>query len=178
MTSVAVPVKPWYKEPWPWILMAGPFVVVIASFVSFGLASSLMNQEGLVSDNPYKEGLEAGQTVARSERAKELGLLATLTLQQDHVQVALAAAADEQQMQMPKTITLNLSHPTRAGMDQSVVLRWNGKRYDGDIRVPTSGHWLVLLEDDAKSWRLMGSVVLPSSGDLVFGGGNPAGNRN
>ena len=24
------PKKPWYREPWPWILMSGPAIVVVA----------------------------------------------------------------------------------------------------------------------------------------------------
>lgn len=178
MTATAPSAKPWYREPWPWILMAGPVIVVIASFVSFGLASNLMTQDGMVSQNPYKEGLAVGQTIARSEKAKELGLIATMALKEEGVSIALSTAADEQQMAMPGAITLTLSHPTRAGMDQSEVLRWDGRKYSGKLRLPSAGHWLVLLEDEAKSWRLMGSVVLPASGDVVIGGGDPAGIRN
>jgi hypothetical protein len=171
--------KPWYREPWPWILMAGPFLVVIASFVSFWFAASLMDKDGLVSDNYYKEGLAAGQTVARSEKAKELGLIASLTLGQDAVKVRLSAGADDQDhFDQPPAITLTLSHPTRAGLDQTLVLPWDGHYYSGQLRLPTAGHWLLLLEDEGKSWRLMGSVVLPASGELVIGGGGPADIRN
>ena len=31
--------KPWYKEPWPWLLMSGPAIVVVAAF---NLVSSLV----------------------------------------------------------------------------------------------------------------------------------------
>ena len=180
--SAATPIspsKPWYKEPWPWILMAGPIIVVIASFVSFYLAARLMNKEGLVSEDYYKEGLVAGKTVALSARAKELGLIATLSMAPDTVKIRLSAGADDQEhFDQPPAVTLTLSHPTRAGLDQSLALRWDGHYYSGQLRLPTSGHWLVLLEDEAKSWRLMGSVVLPTSGELVIGGGDPTDIRN
>lgn len=29
---------PWYKEPWPWLLMAGPFVAIIGCVVTIVLA--------------------------------------------------------------------------------------------------------------------------------------------
>lgn len=32
--------QPWYKEPWPWILMSGPAIVVVACFVTIYLAFS------------------------------------------------------------------------------------------------------------------------------------------
>ena len=30
--------KPWYREPWPWIMMAGPAAVVVAGAVTMWLA--------------------------------------------------------------------------------------------------------------------------------------------
>lgn len=30
--------NPWYKEPWPWILMAGPFLAVVGCLVTIYLA--------------------------------------------------------------------------------------------------------------------------------------------
>jgi hypothetical protein len=30
--------KPWYREPWPWILMSGPAVVVVAGLVTAVIA--------------------------------------------------------------------------------------------------------------------------------------------
>ena len=43
--------KPWYKEPWPWLLMSGPAIVVVAAFVTLWLAAS--NSSDLVSDDYY-----------------------------------------------------------------------------------------------------------------------------
>ncbi|EFC86882.1 hypothetical protein NEIMUCOT_06703, partial [Neisseria mucosa ATCC 25996] len=33
--SQNTPIKPWYKHVWPWVLMAGPIFVVIASVAMF-----------------------------------------------------------------------------------------------------------------------------------------------
>ncbi|MGS1108715.1 FixH family protein [Achromobacter anxifer] len=45
-------VKPWYREPWPWILMAGPFAAMIGCFITIYFAftnfSSQPIQEGVV----------------------------------------------------------------------------------------------------------------------------------
>ena len=32
------PIQPWYREPWPWILMAGPAVVVGAGIATTVIA--------------------------------------------------------------------------------------------------------------------------------------------
>jgi hypothetical protein len=63
-----------------------------------------------------------------------------------------------------------LSHPTRAGLDQKSLLKPAGDAYVGNLQLPASGHWLVLIEDEAKTWRLMGSVVLPAANETLIGG--------
>jgi hypothetical protein len=60
--------KPWYREPWPWILMAGPATVVVA-----GIATSVIAFKGadrVVADDPYKRAIEINRTLTREERAK------------------------------------------------------------------------------------------------------------
>ncbi|MEC3765711.1 MULTISPECIES: FixH family protein [Cupriavidus] len=32
--------NPWWKEPWPWLLMAGPLVAMVACGVTIWLASA------------------------------------------------------------------------------------------------------------------------------------------
>lgn len=32
--------NPWYKEPWPWILMSGPAIVIVACIITIYLAFS------------------------------------------------------------------------------------------------------------------------------------------
>lgn len=176
MNTMTTPLgKPWYREPWPWILMTGPFIVVIAGLVTAWLAVS--SADGLVAEDYYKQGLAAGQTLARSEKAKALGLVAGLRLDTAGVRVRLQGRA-ESGYQPPPAIRVTLSHPTRAGVDQTELLQWDGQYFSGKLRLPSSGHWLVLLEDDAKSWRLMAGVTLPASGETVIGGEGPADIRN
>jgi len=68
-------------------------------------------------------------------------------------------------------LRLSLSHPTRAGLDQAVELQAVDRQtYVGDLRLPASGHWIVVIEDDARTWRLTGNVVLPAQGETVIGG--------
>jgi len=166
--------SPWYREPWPWILMSGPFVVVIAALVSGWIA--LRTSDGLVADDYYKQGLDVGQTLARSELASELGLAAHMRLQVDGATVRLTSR--QAGFSLPAAIRVTLSHPTRAGLDSDQVLTRTGDSYVGKVRLPVSGHWLILVEDDARTWRLMGSVVLPAAGEVVIGGMEAADIRN
>lgn len=161
-TSIA---RPWYREPWPWILAAGPFIVVIAAFYTAWLA--VKSNDGLVTDDYYKKGLAANQTIARSEQATQWGLTAGVRIAGDVLSIRLQAAAAG--FVMPPTLAVTISHPTRAGLDQSKVLARNGDVYSGEVRLPAAGHWLLLLEDERKTWRLMGNVILPANGETLLG---------
>lgn len=166
MTMPAV--KPWYKEPWPWYLIAGPFIVVVASTVTAWLAVS--TSDGLVTDDYYKKGLVIDQTLARSRLAESMGLELRARFTAEGVAIALQATVEGAVLTPPKSLTLTLSHPTRAGLDQQVLLQGDGTTFSGNLRLPASGHWLVLVEDDAQAWRVMGNVVLPAQGEVVIGG--------
>jgi uncharacterized protein len=164
-------IKPWYREPWPWYLASGPLIVVVASLVTAWIAYS--TSDGLVTDDYYKQGLAVDRTLARSKEAASLGLEVRARFTAEGVDLGLISAADSK-FAAPKALNLTLSHPTRAGLDQTVTLTSANGRYTGKIRLPASGHWLVLVEDDAKTWRLMGNVVLPALGETVIGGLAPA----
>lgn len=169
MKSVALATRaesrPWYREPWPWLLMIGPFVVVVAGIYTAWLAMS--TSDGLVTENYYQEGLRAGETVARSARAMQLGIEARMRWVGQTVTVTLSAK--DPSYEAPANIDLAISHPTRAGLDRKARLMWEGNVYRGRIELPASGHWLVLIEDENKSWRLMGSVLLPAAGEVTIG---------
>ena len=63
--------NPWYKEPWPWILMAGPAIVIVAGFVTAWLA--IISNDGLVTDDYYKQGLALNQRLQRDHDASDRG---------------------------------------------------------------------------------------------------------
>lgn len=163
--------KPWYREIWPWLLMAGPAIVIVAGLVTAWLA--IKSSDGLVTEDYYKQGLAAGETLARSRHAEELGISAGLRLAGDAVHVRLSARQAD--MAMPPALRVTLSHPTRAGIDQKSTLRREDAGYVGELRLPASGHWLILIEDEARTWRLMGSVMLPAAKETVIGGSDSAG---
>lgn len=41
---------PWWREPWPWILMAGPFLAIVGCIITMTLAFRNF------SDQPIKDG--------------------------------------------------------------------------------------------------------------------------
>jgi hypothetical protein len=163
--------KPWYREPWPWLLMAGPAVVIIAACYTAYLAIS--TSDGLVAGDYYKQGLAVNKTIASSEYAQKHGLAVSLRVTPDGFAMKLSAA--DKSFVLPSSLVVTLSHPTRAGLDQTATFPRVGDSYIGKLRLPTSGHWIVLVEDEPKSWRLLGNVVLPAAGETVIGGSESAG---
>lgn len=169
--NIANASKPWYRHPWPWLLMTGPAIVIVAGLYTAYLAMS--TSDGLVADDYYKQGLAVNKTIAASELAQKHGLAVALGMTPDRFVLKLTAR--DKDFVPPKSLVVTLSHPTRAGMDQTGTFERVGDDYVGKLRLPTSGHWIVLIEDEAKSWRLMGHVILPASGDTIIGGTEPAG---
>ncbi len=153
--------RPWYREPWPWILAAGPALAVIGGIVTAYLA--MTTEDGLVVGDYYRQGLAVNATMAREDRARTLGVTAILELapRRDAVRVAVKQARGG-----PGRIRLTLAHPTRAGQDQSVVLRPAAAgEFEAALKPVEANAWHVLLEDETSGWRLSGT--LPARGERI-----------
>lgn len=168
MTTTERTPQAWYRERWPWLLMAGPAIVIVAGLYTAWLA--MTSSDGLVAEDYYKQGLAAGETLERSKHAEELGIAVGLRLSGEAVRVRLSSRSAG--MTPPPALHLTLSHPTRAGIDQKSLLKPVNGEYVGQLNLPASGHWLVLVEDEARTWRLLGSVRLPAATETVIGGGD------
>lgn len=49
--------KPWYREPWPWILMAGPAVAIVGCIITIVLAMQNYSDQN-IDDGGVKQGLK------------------------------------------------------------------------------------------------------------------------
>jgi hypothetical protein len=153
-------ILPWYREPWPWLLMAGPVTVIVAGIVTIWIAVS--SSDGLVVDNYYKAGLAINQTLERSALAAARGYRAEAVLQNEGRALSLRLASTAS-APLPETLQLHIAHPTRAGRDGLVLLRQREPGvYEAAMPPLTGGRWILLLEDMQSSWRLGGTVQLPA----------------
>lgn len=48
--------RPWWREPWPWILMAGPAIVIVACIITIALAVDNFSDQD-IRDGGVKRGL-------------------------------------------------------------------------------------------------------------------------
>ena len=155
---------PWYREPWPWLLMAGPAAVVVAGFATLWIAIS--SSDGLVADDYYKQGLAINQTLQREANAAQHALRAGAQFADDGRRISLRLDAAPGTA-LPATLRMQIVHPTRAGRDGLVMLRQNAAgSYEGVGPVLTEGRWMLILQDQQSTWRLDGAMVMPYQGTV------------
>lgn len=149
---------PWYKDRWPWLLMAGPAAVIVAGIVTAWLA--VVSNDGLVTDDYYKQGLAVNQRLQRDHQAASLGLHGDIMRSGLNVRLLLSANSTAD---LPAAIVMKLAHPTRAGQDQLVEMLSEGQGvYTGKLSTGLGGRWLVSIEDPAGQWRLQGDWLADS----------------
>lgn len=161
--------KPWFREPWPWFLISLPAAAVVAGVATVWIAAT--NADGLVVGDYYKAGLAINQTLERDDAARVLGLSATLQDGDGALSLSLKGNLET----WPSQLTLTLAHPTRPGMDQSLVLgHAGGGHYRAALPAMPRGKWHAQLSDAAATWRLAGVLHTPfaQSATLAAGPGS------
>ncbi|BCB25870.1 membrane protein [Sulfurimicrobium lacus] len=166
MNALTENIKPWYREPWPWILMALPAAAVIFGLFYAWLA--ITTQDGLVDDDYYKDGLAINRTLDRDKAAKTLNIKAQLMVGDDPTHLRLMLQGG-QSGTLPQHLRLKLLHPTRAGMDQVVDLTQRGEGYyEGALKSLGPARWHLVLEDTEKKWRLTGTWHVPKDHSVAL----------
>jgi uncharacterized protein len=158
-------VQPWYRQFWPWFLIALPGAVVIASFLT--LAIAINRSDSVVHDNYYKDGLAINRRLQQDTVAAQRAMQAQLHIDVQHSAVRLALFANAPIA--PPRLTLEFVHPFDAGHDVSVALtRGTDGDYRGTLPVPLRGHWYIELRDtDSTQWRLRGNIDLQANQPFV-----------
>lgn len=167
--------RPWYREPWPWILMAGPAIVIVAGFITAWLA--LRSNDGLVAEDYYKQGLAVNKVLERDKHALEYGLQASVMRSGPMLRIVLTANPN---FRPPEGVVLKVMHPTQGREDQTVALTAEGNGvYSGKLSRDVSGRLILSLEDTSGLWRLYGSwqADVQETQRLIAGDGSAKINR-
>jgi hypothetical protein len=161
---------PWYRQLWPWLVIAPPAAAVIAGIVTIFIA--VRGADGLVAADYYKRGLAINEELARSRMAQALGLDASLRMDGvaagDRVRIELGGA---QALPAEAFVTLRLVHPARSGDDRVLTLArvsidGNGRHaaYAGEFRDGggDAGRTAWRLVVEGRGWRLDGDLSIGS----------------
>lgn len=156
-------VKPWYKQFWPWFLIALPMTVVVATLYTVVLFSQ--NAVDLVAEDYYKKGKGINIDLSKINAAKELGLNASVASQQKDIVVHL----DKGQLQYFPALTATFTHRTLPERDFSQLLSADASgRYRLSLTEEMQGPWFVELQPHDQSWMIQGRVTFPSADFVVL----------
>lgn len=148
---------PWYRQFWPWFLIALPATSVIFSIAT--LVVAINHADSLVRDDWYDAGVTINRDFHREAAAAARGLLATLRVDAGgglRVELEGAGVADVTQLQ------LRMSWPSGASRDQLVdlVATAPGRFVPRAAVRDLTGRWDVAVLPADDSWRIAGRVEL------------------
>ena len=160
MSSPTIAVlSPWYRQRWPWLLMLGPALVLIAGSYTMWLAYS--TDDGLVARDYYKRGLLINRTLQQDHNAAALGIAAQGAWNADGTSFTVQISG----MDRPeRSLRLHLTSGT--GVQATAALAdIGGGWYEAPVARPSGHTWRAELETE--EWRLT-SLPMTAQGSLRF----------
>lgn len=152
------PSTPWYRHLWPWLIMLGPFLVVLAG--SYTIWLSYSQQDALVVGDYYRQGKAINQDLRRDQAASRLGL--SLALRFDAAAGRLSGVMRGAQGVPQGAMTLRLVHSTRPEKDIVLPVVADGQgRFEVSLPMLEMARWQVMLEDRGRTWRINGAWPWP-----------------
>lgn len=148
--------KAWYKQFWPWFLIALPASVVVASIVTIIIASH--KPDSIVVDDYYKAGLAINRDLSREQQAEAFNIKGTLHINSDNTGIRVVIDAAEHVR--PQQLQVKLTHPTLPDRDQVLTLDRSNNSYSGKITPLAPGAWNVIIESDMPAWRIQHRIVM------------------
>lgn len=153
--------RPWYREPWFWLVMSPLVLVVIISFTLVSVA--VRHGDDVVSDTYYKESRLYHYSAEQDQRAKELNLAGVLLFSPEEKIVTLDLRG---QLEYPDKLLLSLSHPVEADLDEHILLeQLSIGRYRGEVQASLQHRWYLQLTPQLDpeelrnaQWRLKGEI--------------------
>ncbi len=168
--STHAPERPWYKEPYVWLVVLIPASAVGVAGVMIGLA--IWSDDGVVIDDYYRRGLEINASLLRDREATRLGLAGHLVIDGQGAPLRLTLSGNAG-FAVPQRVTLSLLHATRAQRDRHLMLDRTGPAsFTGTTPLALApGRWYVQLETPA--WRLTGTLQVPGERSVDLDAGSP-----
>lgn len=149
--------QPWYRQFWPWFVIAIPAASVVAGLTTVWI--SMQTTDSLVVQSDDGMQIVAERRVVAEQLAAELNLAALIDINLDTGAI-LAGMRSGDLETVPATLELEFSHPAFADRDQRIALNRAPPDAEGNpvwsghfVSVP-DGRWYVTLA--SSDWRLSG----------------------
>ena len=149
--------KPWYRQFWPWFIIALPASAVIAGLTTLWISMQTTDSLVLVPEQGVKTA--ADRQVAAARLASELGLAAVIDIDTQTGAVAAVMRAGDLD-ELPATLDFEMSHPAFADQDRAITLNRAMPDAQGNpqwvghfVSVPNGRYYAVLKSTE---WRLSG----------------------
>lgn len=157
--------SPWYAQRWPWLLMVGPVAVVLAGIVTIWLAVNF--QDALVVDDYYKQGRAINQDLRRDRTATSLQMQAKLNYDAETGALRGRVAGDA--AARSGGLVMRLVHSTLPEKDLLLHVRPDADgRFSAALPMLDVARWQVIMENDARDWRLLGTWQWPRERQLIM----------
>lgn len=158
MSDSKTEVLPWYRQFWPWYLIALLLLGVFGTSVL--IVSAIEHQDPVVVDNYYKEGLAINRTLDQQRAAAAMGLQAQA--QYDVADGALTVRLTSRHNITAPYLKMLFVHATLANRDYAVKLvRQGADVYRAQLQALKPGNWDLMLEPEDEVWRLDAHLTLP-----------------
>ena len=164
--------KPWYRQFWPWFIIALPASAVVAGLTTVWI--SLQTTDSLVVQAEDGVRKATDRALAAERTAAEMGLAASVEIDRETRVISAVIRAGEL-ADVPATLDFELSHPAFADRDRHITLNRAMADDDGNpvwvghlLTIPDGRFYAVLKDGD--EWRITAEWQGESSFVLRAGG--------
>ncbi len=151
--------RAWYRQFWPWFLMAIPFTSVTYSLCAVYLFAQ--NSVHLVEEDYYKKGKAINLDRGRLNLAQALSISGELSLNQ-----SAYFQLDKGELPQFPALKIRFIHPTLPKFDQHFILSSDAQgyyRFSSNPIVNNAVSWYVKVEPVIGDWALQGNLQTEQS---------------
>lgn len=149
-------IEPWYRQFWPWFIMALPAFAVVAGLYTVWLA--MQSEDSLVVRSDDGVNVVTEQNLAAEREAVRLGLVVEIDIQLETGAV-VATLSSSPGVDLPASLHLQMRHPTMVSRDSEIDLLRAMPNSDGEptwaghfIKPPAGRYYVTLSSGNV--WRL------------------------
>lgn len=150
---------PWYRHRWPWFLILGPFLIVVAGVIT-GIVA-WQRQDAMVVDDYYKRGKTINLDLRRDAAAgaRRLAIGWDYDAAAGQVRGRLTSAGEP----VRAPFRIQLAHSTLPEKDVTLDVFPDGQgKFIVALPALVQARWQVTVEGGQREWRLRTQWLYPS----------------